>query len=217
MTINSPLPHTLADSASPLPDVIPHTLAEDAHALCMACSFIVFGMACLKAAGLITGGIAGIALGLSYVMPISLQVLFFALNIPFLIFAKLTFGWSFVFKTILVNVLIVVMLSAFSRVLTFTDVNPYFAAIFGGTIIGMGMLALARHKASVGGIGVLALYFQEKRGWRAGHVLLAGDIVIFSAAISFLAPDKLVLSFLSAASLSLVMMIYHRPGRYVAA
>jgi len=200
-----------------LPDVFPHTPAEDAHALCMACSFIVCGMSCLKAAGLITGGIAGVALGLSYVTPLSLQLLFFALNIPFLLFAKLTFGWTFVFKTILVNVLILIMVSAVSHLITLSDVNPYFASLFGGTIIGMGMLALARHKASVGGVGVLALYFQEKRGWRAGHVLLAGDVLIFMAAISFLSPGKLALSFLSAASQSLVMIIYHRPGRYVAA
>jgi len=215
--MHSQSPQAPAEPAATPPEIFPHTWAEDAHALCMACSFIVFGMCCLKAAGLITGGIAGVALGLSYLTPLPLQLLFFTLNIPFLIFAKLTFGWIFVLKTVVVNILIVVMVSAATRVLKLSDVNPYFAAIFGGTIIGMGMLALARHKASVGGIGVLALYFQEKRGWRAGYVLLAGDVVIFTAAISFLTPDKLLLSFLSAASLSLVMMIYHRPGRYVAA
>ncbi len=39
-----------------------HTLIEDVHALLIGTSFISVGLILLKAAGLVTGGIAGIAL-----------------------------------------------------------------------------------------------------------------------------------------------------------
>ena len=89
-----------------------------------------------------------------------------------------------------------------------------FAAIFGGTIIGMGILALARHKSSVGGIGVLALWLYEKRGISAGKVQMSTDCVIIAAAFTVISWDKLLLSILSAVALSAVIIANHKPGRY---
>jgi len=195
----------------------PHTITEDIHALLLACSFIVFGIICLKRAGLITGGIAGIALCCSYITHLPVQVLLIALNVPFVIFARIVFGWDFAIKTTIVNALVFVMTAAASHAFQLGAINPLFAAIFGGTLIGMGILALARHKASIGGVGVLALYFQDRLGWSAGRTLMLCDAVIFIAALTFLPPDKLALSFVSDVAMNLVLVIYHRPGRYVAA
>jgi uncharacterized membrane-anchored protein YitT (DUF2179 family) len=93
-------------------------------------------------------------------------------------------------------------------------IQPVFAAIFGGTLIGMGVLALARHRSSVGGIGVLALWLYERRGINAGKVQIAFDVAIVASAFFVVDPPHLGLSVLSAAALSLVMIAYHRPGRY---
>jgi uncharacterized membrane-anchored protein YitT (DUF2179 family) len=98
--------------------------------------------------------------------------------------------------------------------LKITTVDPIFASVFGGTIIGMGILALARHKSSVGGIGVLALWLYEKRGINAGKVQMSTDCVIIAAGFLVISWDKLLLSILSAAALSLVIIANHKPGRY---
>ncbi len=143
-----------------------HTPIEDVHALLIGSSFIAVGLTLLKAAGLSTGGVAGIALIVSYATHWPVGVLFLLINIPFYVLAQRTMGWTFTGKTLVTNLLLAGLALGLPKWLRVSDVDPVFAAIFGGTIIGMGILALARHKSSVGGIGVLALWLYEKRGQR---------------------------------------------------
>jgi uncharacterized membrane-anchored protein YitT (DUF2179 family) len=89
-----------------------------------------------------------------------------------------------------------------------------FAAIFGGSLIGMGVLALARHRSSVGGIGILAIWLHEKRGINAGKVQMSLDVLIVASAFFVVDLPHLALSVVSAVALSVVMIAYHRPGRY---
>ena len=191
-----------------------HTPIEDIHALLIGTSFIAVGLTLLKTAGLVTGGIAGIALIVSYLGGWPVGVVFFVLNLPFYIFAQRALGWMFTFKTLVVNVLLTSLTLALPYWLSLKGVDPIFAAVFGGTIIGMGILALARHRASVGGIGVLGLWLQEKHGISAGKVQMATDVLVVGAAFMVVSLDKLLLSVLSAVALSMVIIANHKPGRY---
>ena len=47
----------------------------------------MLGICFLKSAGLVTGGVAGIALLVSYLVPLPVGVLFTLINIPFFLFA----------------------------------------------------------------------------------------------------------------------------------
>jgi uncharacterized membrane-anchored protein YitT (DUF2179 family) len=191
-----------------------HTPIEDVHALLIGSSFIAVGLTLLKAAGLATGGVAGVALLLSYMVPWPVGVLFFLINIPFYVLAQRTLGWVFTGKTLATNVLLAGLALGMPYWLKIDRVDPFFAAIFGGTILGMGVLALARHKSSVGGIGVLALWLYEKRGISAGKVQMAADCAVVVAAFALISWDKLLLSILSAVALSVVIIANHKPGRY---
>lgn len=191
-----------------------HTALEDIHALLIGSSFIAVGLTLLKAAGLVTGGVAGVALIVSYLSGWPVGVVFFVLNLPFYILAQRTLGWTFTFKTLATNLLLAAFAFAMPHWLKVTGVDPVFAAIFGGTIIGMGILALARHRSSVGGTGVLALYLQERRGISAGKVQMAADCVVVAAAFFTISFDKLLLSVASAVALSAVIIANHKPGRY---
>lgn len=201
-------------AATPAVSAARHTPIEDVHALLIGSSFIAVGLTLLKAAGLVTGGIAGVALIVSYLTHWPVGVLFFLLNIPFYVLAQRTLGWVFTGKTFVTNLLLAGLALAMPYWLKITTVNPYFASVFGGTILGMGVLALARHKSSVGGIGVLALWLHEKRGVSAGKVQMISDCAIVVAAFSVIAWDKLLLSILSAVALSAVIIANHKPGRY---
>jgi uncharacterized membrane-anchored protein YitT (DUF2179 family) len=193
-----------------------HTLLEDAHALVLASLFIAVGIAFLKAAGLFTGGLAGAALILSYGVKAPVSVIFFALNAPFHLLAWRFFGRGFAFKTIITNLLLVAMGLLIPNWLSLAAVSPLFAALFGGALIGFGIMALARHGASVGGTGVLAIYMQERHGVSAGLVQLVFDAIIVGAGFFVMPPREVLLSIVSAAALSGVLMINHKPGRYVA-
>lgn len=196
------------------PPAARHTPIEDVHALLIGTSFIAVGLTLLKAAGLVTGGVAGVALIVSYLTGWPVGVVFFLLNIPFYVLAQRTLGWVFTGKTLATNLLLMGLAWGMPHWLRVTDVDPVFAAVFGGTIIGMGILALARHKSSVGGVGVLALHLQERRGISAGKVQMAADCLVIAAAFSVIAWDRLLLSILSAVALSVVIIANHKPGRY---
>ena len=90
-------------------------------------------------------------------------------------------------------------------------------ALFGGTLIGSGILLLARHQVGVGGLGILALALQKKRGWNAGRTQLAGDLLILAAAVPLLGPSLSLFaaSVLSAAAVAGVLIVFHKPGRYM--
>lgn len=191
-----------------------HSALEDVHALLIGSSFIAVGLTLLKAAGLVTGGVAGVALIISYLSDWPVGVVFFVLNLPFYVLAQRTLGWAFTFKTLATNLLLAGLAWGMPQWLKVGGIDPIFSAVFGGTIIGMGILALARHRSSVGGVGVLALYLQERRGISAGKVQMAADCVVVAAAFFTISFDKLLLSIASAVALSAVIIANHKPGRY---
>jgi uncharacterized membrane-anchored protein YitT (DUF2179 family) len=118
-------------------------------------------------------------------------------------------------KSLLVNIGIA-SFSALARAsIRVVDIHPAFAAVVGGTVIGMGILALARHQAGVGGTGVLTLWLQRTRGWNAGRSQIAIDVVILAISAPVLTATQLGWSALSAAAMSLILIAWHRPGRYI--
>ncbi|MBX8814726.1 YitT family protein, partial [Ochrobactrum sp. MR34] len=71
-------------------------------------------------------------------------------------------------------------------------------AIMGGTLVGMGVLALFRHRAGVGGINILALYLQDNYNIRAGWSQLALDLLLMAISLFYLSPQQVALSVIGA-------------------
>lgn len=194
----------------------PHKLAEDGYAMLIASSFIAFGVILLNQAGLITGGMAGLALLISHFMSLSPTSLFLVINLPFFWFAARAVNVSFGLKTLVANLAIMGVGMLIPHVIGIKAVNPVFAALFAGSLIGIGVLALARHGAGVGGLGVITLMLQQSKGWNAGRSQMIGDLVILTSSLAFLSSRQFALSVLSAVTINAVMMVNHRPGRYLA-
>ena len=89
-----------------------------------------------------------------------------------------------------------------------------YTAIIGGLLAGAGLLMLVRHRASLGGLGVMAIYLQKKRGWSAGTLQMIADGFIVCGALTIVDPLRVGLSILGALVLNMVLAINHRPGRY---
>jgi uncharacterized membrane-anchored protein YitT (DUF2179 family) len=193
----------------------PHSPAEDALALVSGALLVATGLALFKHVGLATGGTAGIALLVHYYSGFDLGLVFFLINLPFYAFAQLRMGTVFTLKTFAAVALLSAMAWAFPKLIAFSHVEPVFAALLGGLVIGVGLLILIRHRSSLGGLGVLAVYLQDRFGRRAGKVQLAADVLIVAAAFFKLDAARLALSILGAAMLNLVLWINHRSGRYV--
>ncbi len=214
MATTAQLKSTPTDGETLFP-AVKHTVLEDVYAFAIGCTFVVLGIVFLKAAGLVTGGVAGIALLVSYLIPWPVAVLFMLINIPFFALAWPVMGRAFTLKTVIVNLAIVGLGMAAPYALKLQTIHPLFAALFGGTMIGMGILSLARHGAGAGGTGVLALYMQKKKGINAGLTQMACDALILLASVFTLHPQQLLYSAISAIAMSGVLVGFHKPERYI--
>ncbi|GAB7194513.1 YitT family protein [Dickeya oryzae] len=191
-----------------------HTLKDDVYGLVLGVMFIAIGLNLLKLSGMITGGIAGIALLLSYVVPLSIGVLFILTNIPFMIFCYFSMGRAFTLKTLIVNIALSLATQAVPRLLTINYVHPLFSALVGGTFLGMGILSLARHNASVGGTGVVTLWLYKRFNINAGKSQMLLDMLVFAISLFTMPIPLLLWSALSALAMNAMLMNWHKPGRY---
>jgi uncharacterized membrane-anchored protein YitT (DUF2179 family) len=201
--------------ASEAPAASRHTAFEDAQAIATGALFIALGVAMFARAGLLTGGTAGLAFLIHYATGWRFGVAFFVINLPFYLLALRAMGWTFTVKTFCAVAATSVFSELMPLVLRFDFLQPVYAAVMGGCLIGAGLLMLFRHKASLGGINILVLYLQERHGWRAGKVQMAIDCLIVLAALALVEPWLIALSVLGAVALNLVVAVNHRPGRYL--
>ena len=192
-----------------------HSAFEDVQALVTGTLFVALGVAMFKHAGLLTGGTAGIAFLIHYASGWSFGLVFFLVNLPFYGLALRQMGLAFTLKSFAAVTLLAVIIEVLPQVLSFARLDPVFAAVMGGFLIGVGLLVLFRHRASLGGLNVLVLWLQATRGWRAGALQLAIDVVILLAAFMVLPFKQALLSLLGAVALNLVVAVNHRPGRYL--
>lgn len=200
---------------SALPSAEPHSRVDDAQALLAGSLFVALGLAMYSHVGLLTGGVAGIAFLLRYATGWGFGPIFFVLNLPFYWLALRRLGWEFTLKTFTAISLISAFAAAAPWVLSFDKLNPVVAAVLGGFLIGFGALALLRHRASVGGVNILAQYLQQRRGISAGKIQMAVDCSIVAVAFLVVEPWKVALSVLGAVVLSAVLVFNHKPGRYL--
>lgn len=177
---------------------------------------VVLGIAMFRQASMVAGGTTGIAFLVHYASHVNFGLALFLINLPFYWLAWRHMGREFTLKTFAAVALLSAETELLPRVLSFSMLNPLFAAVAGGLLIGTGMLILFRHRASIGGIGVVAVLLQERKGWRAGKVQMTIDCAIVGAALFIVPLPQVLLSVLGALTLNLVLAMNHRPGRYVA-
>ncbi|MCA1370631.1 YitT family protein [Bradyrhizobium sp. BRP14] len=191
-----------------------HRLYEDALAILTGTLVMALGVVIYGKAMLITGSTAGLALLLQYATGAGFWLVFSLVNLPFYFLAVKRLGWPFALRTFLA----VSLVSLFSRLtagwVEFARIDPLYAAIVGGALMGMGLLILFRHRTGLGGINILAIYLQEKYGIRAGYFQLAVDLAILATASFVLPAANLLLSVVGAMVVNMTLAINHKPGRY---
>ena len=192
----------------------PHRWYEDVQGWLTGCLFVALAVLMYREAGLLTGGTTGLAFLLHYLQGWPLGAVLFAVNLPFYVFGWVAMGPRFTLKTFVAVGLLSLYVEWLPLALSFEQLNPVFATVAAGLLAGTGILILIRHGASLGGIGIMALYFQKRRGWRAGTVQMAVDAVILLGAFWVVTPWQVGLSLLGAAALNMVIALNHRTGRY---
>ena len=193
-----------------------HSVFEDAQALLTGTLFIALAVMLFNHAGLLTGGTAGLAFLLHYATGWRFGMLFFLINLPFYWVAWRHMGREFTLKTFFAVALLSGLTELTPRVVHVDTLHPLYAAVMGGLLMGAGFLMLFRHRASLGGVGIVALALQQHRGWRAGKVQMGVDCAIVMAALFLVEPARIGYSLVGAVVLNLTLAVNHRPGRYIA-
>lgn len=198
-----------------LPPADRHTFWEDVVGLLVGTLLMALAVMVLKAGGLITGQIAGLSLLLSYASGWSFGAVFFVLNLPFYLLALRRMGVKFTVKTFAA----VALLSGFTEVLpmgmSIAVLHPVLAALLFGVLAGLALIVLFRHGATLGGVGIVALWLQDTRDIPAGNTQLAFDACIFALAFAMLPWPVVLTSLAGSVILNLMITVNHRGDRYI--
>ena len=162
---------------------IGHTLVEDALAIIIGTLMVSFGVVMLRQVGALTGGTAGMAFLAHYVTQISFGTAFFIINLPFYYLSFRRMGLQFTLKTFAAVALVSVFSDLHPLFVHFDHLQPFYATLFANVIMGIGFIVLFRHKASLGGVNILALFLQDKYGIRAGKLQMGVDCCIVLASL----------------------------------
>ncbi|MGR3248480.1 MAG: YitT family protein [Paracoccus sp. (in: a-proteobacteria)] len=193
-----------------------HTPIADAQGLLFGTTMASVGILILTHLGLVTGQTAGLAVVISYATGWGFGPVFFVLNLPFYWLGYRRIGLRFTIRTFIAVAMMSVISTLLPEFFQIAYLHPAPGAVIFGMIVGAGLLAIFRHGASLGGVGVLALYLQDSTGFRAGWTQLVFDVFVFVAAFFVIPPDKVLWSALGALVVNLVIAINHRRDWYVA-
>lgn len=193
----------------------PHSFFDDLQGLVFAALTVAVGVTMYSFCSLLTGSTAGLSFLLHYATGWPFGLIFFLINLPFYWFGLRRMGWIFTLKTFLSVSLISLMVDLMPQVMRFDFIDPLYASIAGGVLMGSGILIFIRHRASLGGVNILAVWLQQARGISAGKVQTLVDVLVLACAFFVLPLERALLSILGAVVLGLVLAVNHRPGRYM--
>ncbi len=193
-----------------------HSLLEDAQAFLLGTTMCALGVHFLTHPGLITGQTAGLAVLGSYITGYGFGPVFIVVNLPFWVLAWIRMGKRFTLRSGVAVGILSLISELLPHLFTIDQIAAPAAAVLAGCSIGLGLIVLFRHGASLGGIGVLALYLQDRAGVQAGWVQLGFDAVLFAAAFLVLNAEQVAWSLVGAIIVNLIVAVNHRKDRYIA-
>ncbi|SDB90255.1 Uncharacterized membrane-anchored protein YitT, contains DUF161 and DUF2179 domains [Pelagirhabdus alkalitolerans] len=140
--------------------------------LLIAFSFNYF----LIPSGILSAGVSGLAILLSFVTPFDTGLLNFVLNIPILILGYIKLGKDITVNTMIVVVALSILLSVIPSEQLADDL--LLSSIFGGVIVGTGIGLILRYAGTSGGFDIIAILISQTTQLSVGLWLTAMNAVI---------------------------------------
>ena len=165
---------------------------------------------------MLSGGISGVAMIVGYVTGLNIGWLYFALNVPVLLWGWKALGKRFV----LLSLVSVISVSAFMQLIPVRPFSgePVLSAVFGGVLVGAGTAVSLRYGGSTGGFDIIASIISRSRNLPVGALLLAlNGIVVAALALYARNADAALYSMLSIFATGKVIDAVHTPHRKVTA
>jgi uncharacterized membrane-anchored protein YitT (DUF2179 family) len=154
----------------------------------------------LQPSGFIDGGVTGVSMLISSLSGVSLAVLIFFINLPFLTLGYFQIGRIFFLKSIC-SIGLLSFCLAFVHFPIITQ-DKLLTAVFGGMFLGAGIGLSIRGGGVLDGTEILALVLSRRGGMSVGQIVLTLNIVIFLCAAIFLGIEPALYSILTYLSAS---------------
>lgn len=155
------------------------------------------------------GGVTGISIILSRLIPIETGTLILLFNIPILILGTWKFGFRFIVSTIYCIMIISPMTNFFTVRFGALTEDPFLAGLAGGALLAVGMGTVFRAKATTGGIDIIVKIIRTKMPHlKTNNLFLLMDaVVVTCSALVFKDIDKALYAGMTVIVTSLVMDI----------
>ncbi len=143
----------------------------------------------------IDGGATGISLLISELADIPLYILLIVVNIPFVYLGLKVIGKNFAIKTAFA----ITGLALCVAFVHFPEVthDKLLVSVFGGFFLGTGIGLSVRGGAVIDGTEVLAIFLSRKLGTTIGDIIIAFNIMVFSAAAYLLSVETALYSMIT--------------------
>lgn len=159
--------------------------------------------------GLLEGGAIGISLIIHYVANVKVGLTFLLISIPIFIMAWYLYR-SFFYNGLhgmLCSSLLIDVFSSSTWLSQFVVLTPFFSALIGGMIIGVGVGIMLRSEVSIGGLDLLAQMLAKKMAINTGIVILTFDILVVTVGRIIVRSTPFLLSLLTVLVIGLTISI----------
>ncbi len=125
------------------------------------------------------GGVTGVSIILSRLIPVETGTLILLINIPILILGTWKFGWKFIISTIYCIGIISPLTNFFGSHFGAVTEDLFLAAIAGGALMAVGMGMVFKAKATTGGIDIIVKILRLKMPHlKTSNLFLLMDAVV---------------------------------------
>lgn len=152
------------------------------------------------------GGVSGLSIILSRLIPVSAGTLFLLLNIPIMILGMWKFGVKFIISTLYATFMVSLSTNLFAAFSPLTT-DPFMGAVFGGALVAVGIGLVLRVGATTGGTDIIVKCLKLKKPYlKTGTIFLLIDaIIVCIGGIVFQNMESVLYSVISAAVTSKVL------------
>lgn len=133
---------------------------------------------------ILSGGVTGIAMIFSLMLPVNAGIWLFVLNIPILILGWMKLGKMFIINSIY-SVVVTSVSMLYIPVMKVTE-DALLSSVFGGVLVGIGVGFIIRSYGSTGGFDVIGLLLTMKRDIPLGFMVFGlNSLVVFVSGFIF--------------------------------
>ncbi|MFC5558852.1 YitT family protein [Ureibacillus thermophilus] len=160
---------------------------------------------------ILDGGIIGLSLILHYLFDLKIGLMVIMLSLPIFVMAWFKYRPYFYnsIHGLLVSSVIIDLLKPLRFLL---DIGAIYAAIIGGTFVGLGIGIMLRFNTSTGGTDLLAQFISDKTNINVGVIIFIIDSIIVLIGGILLSASTLLLSIVAITSVGIATSAVTRKG-----